>query len=88
VDSATLLGLPTASGTLEVLAMAEVWGEAGAAVSEEGLARISVWVVGMEEASEGGLFILRGERDTARPVVLTPRIPRTKRPCCGMRLKP
>ena len=72
MDSATLLGLPTASGTLEVLAMAEVWGEAGAAVSEEGLARISVWAVAMEEAFGAVPFIQRGDRDTPRPTGLIP----------------
>jgi hypothetical protein len=49
--------------------MAGVW--AAAAVSEEGLVQALVWVVGMEEALEAGLFILCGEPRTLRPTGLT-----------------
>ena len=57
-------------GTAEVLAMAGVW--AGAAVSEEGLARVLVWAVGMEEAFGAGLFTRHGVEDMPRPTGLTP----------------
>jgi len=54
------------------LAMAEVWGEAGAAVSEEGLARALVRAVGMEEAFGAVPFTRHGVEDMPRPTGRTP----------------
>ena len=72
MDSATLPGLLMARRTVEVLAMAEVWGEAGAAVSEKGLARVLVWAVGLEEAFGAVPFPPHGVEDMPRPTGLTP----------------
>lgn len=52
--------------------MAEDWAEAVAVVSEEGLARVLVWAVGMEEAFGAVPFTRHGVEDMPRPTDLTP----------------
>jgi len=59
-----------ARGMAEVLATAEDWAEA--VVSEEGLARVLVWAVGMEKAFGAVPFTRHGVEDMPRPTGRTP----------------